>query len=154
MAGSAKGLWWKKGRGKLGVLDPLLGAWQADADSPMGPVRCLRTFTRALNGACVFLDARWELPDGKVYEEHAVYGAGDAGVLTFWSFTSDGKRSTGTLADVTDVHPEAVGFEARMPAGLARMIYWPADEGGVHWAVEAKSKKGWSRFTAHHYRPL
>jgi hypothetical protein len=25
---------WKKGRGKLGVLNPLLGSWVAEAESP------------------------------------------------------------------------------------------------------------------------
>ena len=37
---------------------------------------------------------------------------GDNGIVCFWSFTSDGKRSQGSLADVTDIHPEAIGFEA------------------------------------------
>ena len=72
--------------------------------------------------------------------------------LRLRSFTSDGKQPQGTLADGTDVHPAAVAFEAQMPAGLPRMIYRPNDEGGTSWAVEAKSKKGWRRFTAHHYR--
>lgn len=40
-----------------------------------------------------------------------------------------------------------------MPAGRARMISWPDDERGFHWAVEAKTKKGWRRFTEHHYLP-
>ena len=71
-----------------------------------------------------------------------------------WSFTSDGKQSTGELADVSDVHPEAVGFEAQMDAGLARQMYWPDDEGGFFWAVEAHGKAGWNRFVEHHYRPL
>ena len=149
--GTPKGRLWKKGRGKLGVLDPLLGVWEAEAVTPMGPTRCVRTFAKALNGSYVVLDAVWEF-SGKQYLEHAVYGVGDEGVLTFWSFTSDGKRSTGTIADAADVHPEAVGFEARMPAGLARMVYWPAEDGGTHWAVESRTKKGWNRFTEHHYR--
>jgi hypothetical protein len=85
------------------------------------------------------------------YLELAIIGPGDKGRVSFWSFTSDGKRSEGRQADVTDVHPEAVGFEAKMPAGLARTIYWPAEDGGVMWAVEAKNKKGWKRFTQHHY---
>ena len=74
-------------------------------------------------------------------------------MLAFWSFTSDGKRSQGTIADVTDIHSEAIGFEAQMPAGLARMVYWPSDQNGIHWAVESKTKKGWNRFTCHHYLP-
>src|SRR5262249_19516510 len=71
----------------------------------------------------------------------------------FWSFTSDGKRSQGTVADVTDVHAEAIGFEAEMPAGLARMVYWPDDDGGFFWVVESKNKKGWRRFVEHNYKP-
>jgi hypothetical protein len=143
---------WKKGRGKLGALDPLLGAWETEADSPQGRVRCVRTFTRALGDRYVILEARWELPD-RVYEEHALFGVGDDARLAFWSFTSDGKRSHGVLTDAGDVHPRALGFEAEMPAGRARMVYWPADAGGFHWAVESKTKKGWKRFVEHLYRP-
>ena len=58
MATSKKGLW-KKGRGKLGVLDPLIGAWEAESDSPMGRIRCTRTFSRILGGHRVLLEARW-----------------------------------------------------------------------------------------------
>lgn len=141
---------WKPGRGKLGPLDPLLGVWTASAQSPMGPVTCQRTFSRILNGAYVLLDVAWGIP-GKQYLEHAVYGIGEAGLLSFWSFTSDGKRSVGNITDASDVHVSAVAFEAQMPAGLARMIYWPAEDGGLMWAVESRSKKGWSRFTEHHY---
>lgn len=140
---------WKKGPGKIGALAPLLGVWQATAESPMGKVRCIRTFTSILNGKYVQLAARWEF-GAKVYEEHAVYGVHD-GTLSFWSFTSDGKRSEGMMADGSDVHPQAIAFEAEMPAGLARMIYWPNDDGTMHWAVEARNKKGWKRFTQHTY---
>jgi hypothetical protein len=145
-----KPLAWKKGRGRLGVLAPLIGTWKAVADSPMGPLRCTRTFARVLGENYVQLTARWEFGKG-MYEEFAIYGAGQGGKLVFWSFTSDGKRSEGMLADVADVHPAAVGFEAQMPAGLARMIYWPDEVEGIRWAVEAKTKKGWKRFTEHHY---
>jgi len=143
---------WKKGPGKLGVLTPLLGAWQASAMTPMGKVRCTRTFTSILHGKYVQLAARWEFGE-KVYEEIAIYGVNN-GKLSFWSFTSDGKRSEGTLADGSDVDPQAIAFEAEMPAGRARMIYWPNDEEGFNWAVEAKTKKGWRRFTEHRYFPL
>lgn len=95
---------------------------------------------------------RWEIGKGQAYEELAIIGVGDGQAVGFWSFTSDGKRSQGVLADVRDVHPEAVGFEAEMPAGRARMVYWPDEGDGFHWAVESKSAKGWNRFTAHHYR--
>ena len=157
---------WKKGRGKLGFMDPLLGHWAADWESPMGPVHCTRSFER-FGGSYIRLDARWEfgaagrnVPEqcddaqgGKVYEELALYGAGPDGKVAFWSFTSDGKRSQGTVADVTDLHKSAIGFEAQMPAGLARMAYWPDGESGFFWVAESKNAKGWKRFCEHHYRP-
>ena len=152
---------WKKGRGKLGVLEPLLGRWAAEADSEMGPVRCTRSFAKVLGGAYVRLDARWEFGPSsakaeggsKVYEETALIGAGGEGEVAFWSFTSDGKRSQGTLVDAPDLHDEVIAFEAQMPAGLARMAYWPDDGGGFVWVVESKNARGWKRFVEHHYRP-
>ena len=141
---------WKKGRGKLGVFEPLMGTWYAEADSPMGRLKCTRTFAKFHGDKWITLNADWDF-GGKHYIEHAVYGVDDSGTVSFWSFTSDGKRSQGVLADGTDVHPEAIAFEAQMPAGLARFIYWPGDEGTIHWAVESKTKKGWNRFTKHTY---
>lgn len=149
MAKSSSG--WKKGRGKLGILHPLLGEWEAVADSPMGKVKCTRKFTSVLGSNYIQLDAAWHFGE-KVYQEKAFIGHKD-GILTFWSFTSDGKNSTGVIADGTDVHQDAICFEAQMPAGLARMIYWPSPE-GFNWAVESKNKKGWNRFTIHHYKPV
>jgi hypothetical protein len=140
---------WKKGAGKMGTLAPLMGTWNADAMTPLGKVRCTRTFAPALGGKYVQLTAVWEFGKGK-YEEIAMYGVRD-GALSFWSFTSDGKRSEGTIADGSDVHSQAIAFEAEMPAGRARMIYWPHEERGFCWAVESKTKKGWRRFTEHHY---
>ena len=144
---------WKKGRGKLGIFEPLLGQWSAEADSDVGQVICSRTFARVLNGAYIQLTADWEYSSG-TYKEIALIGAGPDGEIGFWSFTSDRKQSNGTLADVTDIHPQAIGFEAEMPAGLARMAYWPGDEEGFHWVVESKTKKGWNRFAEHHYRSV
>lgn len=143
---------WKKGRGKLGVFGPLLGVWQAEADSEMGSVRCKREFKRVLDGKYVQLVANWEYPNG-TYDEFAMIGVNRDKEIVFWSFTSDGNQSGGKLADVTDVHPQAIGFEAQMPAGLARMVYWPDEREGFHWAVESKTKKGWNRFVDHHYLP-
>jgi hypothetical protein len=143
---------WKKGRGKLGVMRPLLGTWVAEEDSARGPVRCTRTFGSVLAGKYVHLAALWEFEDDQ-YEEYALYGIGSDKRLRFWSFTSDGKQSQGSLADVSDLHPEAIGFEAEMPAGLARTAYWPDDDGSIHWVVESRTKRGWNRFTHHHYRP-
>jgi hypothetical protein len=159
---------WKKGRGKLGFLQPLLGRWVATTETPMGPARCTRCFESILRGSVVRLVAQWEFgpsvatktessPDaaagGGVYEELALIAPGDEGRVCFWSFTNDGKRSQGTVADVTDLHPEAIGFEAQMPAGFARMAYWPDDEGRFFWVVESRTKKGWRRFVKHQYRP-
>ncbi len=116
----------------------------------MGPVSCSRTFSLVLGGKYIQLQADWKV--GKTsYQEIALIGENRDGRIAFWSFTSDGKNSSGMLADVSDVHPLAVGFEAQMPAGLARMIYWPDDTEGFHWAVESKNKSGWKRFTEHHY---
>jgi hypothetical protein len=152
---------WKKGRGKLGFLQPLLGHWSAAAETPMGPMRCTRVFELVLGGAYVRLAARWEFEPsaskppqyrGKPYEEIALIGAGDQGRVCFWSFTSDGKRSQGCVADVSDLHAEAIGFEAQMPAGLARMAYWPDGESGFFFVVESKTAKGWRRFLEHHYQ--
>lgn len=142
---------WKRGRGKLGVLAPLIGTWKAEATTPMGTVSCTRTFTPILGGTRIQLTARWEFEKG-CYEELAIIGANSDGTVAFWSFTSDGKNSTGTITDASDIHPEAIGFEAQMPAGLARMVYWPDEGDGCHWAVESKNKKGWKRFTEHHYK--
>jgi len=141
---------WKKGRGKLGIFEPLLGKWRAKAESEMGQVFCTRTFAWVLDGAYIQLTADWEYSNGS-YKEIALIGVRPDGKIGFWSFTSDKKQSTGILADVTDIHPQAIGFEAEMPAGLARMAYWPGDEDGFHWVVESKTKKGWNRFTEHHY---
>lgn len=142
---------WKKGRGKLGILEPLIGKWRAVADSPMGKVICTRTFTKVLDGAYIQLTADWEFENGS-YKEIAMIGAVPGGEVNFWSFTSDKKHSQGHLADVTDIHSKAIGFEAEMPAGLGRMAYWPCEDEGFHWIVEAKTKKGWNRFTEHHYK--
>ena len=149
---AAKKSTWKKGRGKLGVLQPLLGNWQATTDSPMGKLSCTRSFKTVLGGNYIELTATWAFAKG-AYVETAIYGIKDD-KLSFWSFTSDGKRSEGYIADGTDIHAEAICFEANMPAGLARMIYWPGADGVVNWAVESKVKKGWNRFTEHHYQPV
>jgi hypothetical protein len=116
----------------------------------MGPMRCTRVFER-FGAAWIKLEAAWDF-GGKVYREIAIFGPDADGKVSFWSFTNDGKRSQGTVADVSDVHAEAVGFEAQMPAGLARMAYWPDGDGGFFFVVEAKNKKGWKRFLNHHYR--
>ena len=144
---------WKKGRGKLGIFDPLLGAWQAEAQSEMGPVTCRREFTSVLDGKYIQLRASWVFGN-KTYEEQALIGVNQEKEVCFWSFTSDGKQAVGKLADVSDIHPQAIGFEAQMPAGLARQAYWPDDGEGFYWVVESKTKSGWNRFVTHHYLHL
>ena len=151
MADSKKTIW-KKGRGKLGVLEPLIGSWTAGAETPMGRVRCTRTFSKLHGDKWIILEADWEFSAGKHYIEHAIYGVEADGRVSFWSFTSDGKHSQGHLAEAPDIHPEAIAFEAQMPAGLARMTYWPGEDGKMNWAVESKTKKGWNRFAQHSYK--
>lgn len=145
---------WKKGRGKLGIFEPLLGQWRVETDSDLGPVVCRRQFSRVLDGKYVRLEANWQIGSDKSYDEMAMIGVDRDKQIRFWSFTSDGKSSHGVLADVTDLHPLAIGFEAQMEAGLARMAYWPDEQEGFHWVVESKNKKGWNRFVEHHYLPM
>lgn len=146
---------WKKGRGKLGAMAPLLGRWTARADSPMGPVTCVRDY-QPFGDGYVRLEAEWRVGAkgaDKPYREVCLFGPDADGVLAFWSYTNDGKKSTGRLSAAPDIHPKAVCFEAQMSAGIARQVFWPADSGGMHWIVEARTKKGWSRLADHHYRP-
>lgn len=146
---------WKKGRGALGVLKPLIGRWVSEPSGrgdKASAMTCTREFS-AFGDKAVQLDARWDMGGGRVYREVAFYRAGADSKLGFSSFTNDGKSSVGTLCDARDVHPQAIAFEAKMPAGVARMAYWPTDEGeGFHFAVESKTKKGWKRFFLHTYR--
>jgi hypothetical protein len=144
---------WKKGRGKLGIFNPLMGQWQTEAESEIGPVKCRREFKKILSGKYIQLTANWEIPNG-TYDEMAMIGVNRDKEICFWSFTSDGKQSDGKLADVSDIHPDAIGFEAYMPAGIGRIAYWPDEDEGYHWVVESKTKKGWNRFVEHHYLPV
>lgn len=142
---------WKRGRGKLGFLMPLLGAWVARGDSQLGPYVCERRYQRILNGAFLQLTADWRLGP-RTYQEMALFGA-DGDTVRCWSFTSDAARSVGWhSADLTGLPEGAIVFEADMPAGRARQAYWPADE-GFTWVVESRQRSGWRRFTEHHYRP-
>tara|TARA_R110000868_G_scaffold166103_1_gene399990 strand:+ start:233 stop:691 length:459 start_codon:yes stop_codon:yes gene_type:complete len=146
---------WKKGRGKLGLFAPLLGSWVSASASAMGPTRCTRRFERVLDGQFVELRADWVIGEAdatKRYSERALFGPGDDGTISFWSFTSDGKRSTGMLTSAPDIHPDAICFEADMPAGRARQVYWPHPVAGFHWAVESQTQTGWSRFVEHCYQ--
>lgn len=148
---------WTKGRGILGPLKPLLGEWvsvAAHGDSRAAQMRCSRTFSLFGKGWAQ-LDARWEVGPAKEYRETAFFGRGEDGALACFSFTSDGKRSLGHLADASDVASDAIAFEALMPAGLARMVYWPANDGrpGFHFAVETRTRNGWNRFLEQKFVP-
>ena len=146
---------WRFGRGLLGPLKPLLGVWNSppEAQESAMPVRCVRAL-RPLGKGWIELDARWEMASRGEYREIALLGALPDGTLGFYSFTSDGKRSEGRVADGSDVHPQAIAFEAQMPAGLARMIYWPLNgDVGFNFAVESRTKAGWNRFLRQEYRP-
>lgn len=143
---------WHKGRGKLGLFEPLIGIWYAESNSDRGHFKCQREFKKVLLGSYIQLKAHWEFAD-KSYNEIAMIGVNSEREVCFWSFTSDGKQSSGKLVDVSDIHPEAIGFEAQMPAGTARMVYWPDEGEGFYWIVESKTKNGWNRFVDHHYLP-
>jgi hypothetical protein len=142
----------------LGPLKPLLGDWvtgsDRDGSTPAGTMRCTRSF-RAFGKGWIELDARWEMGDRGTYREIALFGATVDGTLGMFSFTNDGKRSEGRLVDGSDVHAQAVAFEAQMAAGLARMIYWPVEDDapGFHFAVESRTTAGWNRFLRHTYLP-
>jgi hypothetical protein len=142
---------WKKGRGKLGLFDPLIGKWICNKDSKdrMNP-ECIRTFGYGIGNSYIIEDIVWNL-GSKNYEDHTIIGLDDSKLIAFWSFTSDGKNSTGKFADVSDIHQQAIGFEATMPAGIARQAFWPDDDEGFWWAVESKTKKGWNRFVEQHF---
>jgi hypothetical protein len=145
---------WPRGRGALGPFRPLIGEWISEAagEGAASATPCARDF-RPLGDGWIELDARWTLGPDKTYREVALIGQGGEPTVGVWSFTSDGKRSQGVLADASDVHPRALAFEAHMPAGLARMVYWPLEAGeGFYFAVERRTKKGWSRFLRHRYR--
>lgn len=141
---------WKKGRGKLGLFEPLLGDWSAESDSPRGAMRVTRQLDRTLGGKYLQLRVTWHLSESS-YQELALIGIDTDKKIKFWSFTSDGKNSHGELCDATDIHPQAIAFEAQMPSGLARQVYWPDANEGFHWVVESRTNKGWNRFVEHHY---
>lgn len=143
---------WKKGRGHLGVFEPLLGSWICATDSPRGPVSITRVFTKALGGKYIQLQTSWRFK-GSHYDELALFGVDEDKRLGCWSFTSNGKRSTGQIVEAIDIHPAALAFQSDMPAGVARQAYWPDAQDVFHWVVESRSQKGWNRFVEHLYLP-
>jgi hypothetical protein len=144
---------WLRGRGLLGRFQPLVGRWQSASvgEGAASAAACTREFTAF--GEFVRLEASWDFGGRGTYRELALFGKGEGGTLAFWSFTNDGKRSTGTLSDGGDVHPDAIAFVAEMPAGTARTIYWPDDSDGFDFAVESRTAKGWNRMVHHRYAP-
>jgi hypothetical protein len=68
----------------------------------------------------------WQKGDGKLGVLDPLIGSwrAEGCVRTFSRILggSYGQRSEGTLVDAGDLHAEAIGFEAEMPAGLARMV--------------------------------
>ncbi|WP_237132351.1 DUF1579 domain-containing protein [Pseudohongiella sp. O18] len=144
---------WKKGRGKLGIFDPLIGSWLAESSSDMGPVVVHRSFSKLLGGKYIELRVEWKFVKSS-YEELALFGIDRDKSFRFWSFTSDGKHSEGVLTDAKDVHGDSLAFEAQMPGGVARQVYWPDPDEGFNWVVESKTKKGWNRFVEHHYKQI
>lgn len=149
---------WSKGRGVLGLLNPLLGEWvtlHAKGTSGAAEMCCRRSFAM-LGKGWIELKADWQTGPTSEYLERAMFGAGEGGQLSCFSFTSDGKKSVGRQSDATDVDARAISFEAQMPAGLARMIYWPrlSEEPGFFFAVESRTKKGWNRFLLQEFVPV
>lgn len=148
----AKSPYWKAGRGFLGSLSPLLGEWTAQGAMNGQAYECRRSYA-PFGKRWVRLFAEWTFPT-RAYREIALIGRADDGRLGFFSFTDDGKRSVGHQADGSDVHSEALAFEAQMPAGVARMIYWPHESlAGFNFAVEGRKREGWNRFLHHVYLP-
>lgn len=134
-------------------MDPLIGQWICNKGSKdrMKP-ECIRTIQYGVGNAFIIQDVKWNLGD-KIYDDHTIIGLDENKVIRFWSFTSDGKSSSGILSDVSDLHDLAIGFEAQMPGGIARQAFWPDEVSGFHWVVESKTKKGWNRFVHQHFEP-
>jgi len=144
---------WTPGTGPLGPLMPLLGAWVAEGETATGTFRCERRFDLVLHGGHVQLVATWLLP-GRDHEELALFGAGPDGRLQMWSFTSDGKQSTGVHAVAADLPRPNLAFEGEMPGGTARFAYWPEPDGAVRFVVEGRTGDEWTRFLEHRYERM
>lgn len=133
-------------------LKSLIGSWQCESQSQMGKVKCTRIFNEILSNKYIELNCIWDF-GSKQYIEKAVFGFLKE-ELCFWSFTNDGKNSFGKLSKAEDIHENAICFEAEMPAGTARMVYWFEKKDELNWVVESKTKKGWNRFVHHVYYPI
>ncbi|MDX7825488.1 hypothetical protein SJT38_20805, partial [Aeromonas caviae] len=66
---------WKKGRGTLGPLKPLIGRWVSEPSGradKASAARCTREFA-AFGDKAVQLEARWAMDKGREYREVAFY---------------------------------------------------------------------------------
>jgi len=141
------------GRNPLELLDPLLGDWVAEGESPIGPYRCRRRFRRTLGDTHVQLDTHWEYASN-LFEELTMFATDDVHGLQYWSFTSNGDQSVGYLTAAGGLSEDATVFESLVPTGKMRMSYWPTGLAGiVVFVVEAKTRDGWRRILEHRYRP-
>lgn len=149
---------WKTGEGVLGPLAPLMGDWRTDPPPPdaneASATPCTRSF-QPFGKDWVKLEARWG-EGADAYGEIALFGKDDEGVIAFHSFTNDGNRANARLSDGTDVHPQAIAFASDFPGGMARVIYWPREDGavGFHFAVEMRSDADWTRHITQTFGPL
>lgn len=83
---------WKKGWGKLGFLQLLLGIWCVeDLKMKMGFVVCMCIFEMIFDGKFICLIVDWDIGEGvKSYQEVVYYGVDCDRVVLFWSFMFDG----------------------------------------------------------------
>jgi hypothetical protein len=141
-------------RDPLVLLDPLLGEWVADGESPVGPYRCRRRFTRVLGDSFVQLDIHWEYASA-FFDELTIFGADEVHGLQYRTFDSNGEQSVGHLSAAGGLSEDAMVFESLTPTGRLRMSYWPTGIAGiVVFNVESKSGDRWKRLVEHRYRPV
>ena len=118
---------WKKGRGLLGPLQPLLGSWRtvhSEGGTAAANMACTRRF-EAFGKGWIRLDAVWQVGPGPDYVEAAFFGAGEDGALGFFSFTSDGKSdaffgtNVGLVEDCRPLFPPLSELATLVAAKLA-----------------------------------
>ncbi|SDO47989.1 hypothetical protein SAMN04515671_1072 [Nakamurella panacisegetis] len=140
------------GSDPLRLLDPLLGPWVAEGESPVGPYLCRRRFRRILDGRYVQMDTHWEYVSSE-FDELTVFGPDETHGLQYWSFSSDGDRSVGHLTSAGGRSDQAVVFESLAPISRFRYSYTPIGASGVIvFVVESRSRTGWIQLLEHHYR--
>ena len=136
----------------LQLLDPLIGEWIAEGESPTGPYLCRRRFSRILGGRHVQLDTHWEYVSSE-YDELTIFGPDEVHGLQYWSFSSNGEQTAGHLISAGGPPEQAVVFDSLAPVSRLRYSYWLIGASGVvAFVVESKSRAGWTRLLEHHYR--